>query len=306
MALPPIPTDINAAPSSLRFEFRDKIETLIDAAEPRSTPSGGNDLLLGTDLSQTINGGSGNDVIAGFGGNDSILGGFGDDYLLGGLGNDRLSGGDGNDFLFGEAGNDVLAGSAGDDALFGGAGTDSLSGGDGNDWLFANSGNDTLTGGLGDDIAYGGTGANTITGGAGNDELRGSSGNDVIDGGVDNDFIEGGSGADRLTGGVGDDMYYYASRTHGGDTILDFESSQDRFEFRGLGFGVDPGTNLDAGVTFIAGAAPKSVVAQATVLYNTATGQLYFDIDGTGASAAQLIATISGAPTVTEQDFIFV
>jgi serralysin len=51
---------------------------------------------------------------------------------------------------------------------------------------------------------------------------------------------------------------------------------------------------------------PDAVVAEATVLYETDTGNLWFDADGTGSAAAQLIATISGAPQVTHQDFIFV
>ena len=38
------------------------------------------------------------------------------------------------------------------------------------------------------------------------------------------------------------------------------------------------------------------------VLYNTSTGQLYYDADGSGSGAAQLIATISGNPTIAATD----
>ena len=41
------------------------------------------------------------------------------------------------------------------------------------------------------------------------------------------------------------------------------------------------------------------------MVYNTSTGSLYYDADGSGAGAAQLIATFQGAPGVVATD-IFV
>jgi Ca2+-binding RTX toxin-like protein len=306
MPLPPIPGDINAAEPALRSELINYIECLIDAAQPIAVPGEGNDLILGTAAGETFNGLSGNDVIAGFAGIDTIAGGFGNDYVLGGLGADRIAGGDGNDFLFGEDGSDAIAGNDGDDALFGGNGNDTMTGSTGNDWMFGNAGTDRLNGGFGNDLLDGGAAGDTLAGAAGNDTLLGGTGLDTLTGGADHDFLEGGGAADSLAGGIGDDVYFYATRFHGNDSVIDFQSSQDRFEFAGAGFGVDPGTNLDDGTTFIANAAPVALVNEATVLYETDTGRLSFDIDGTGAQAAQLIATISGAPDVTNQDFIFV
>lgn len=72
---------------------------------------------------------------------DDIL--LGDDYdneINGLAGNDYIRGGVGNDRLFGDAGNDSLIGNAGDDILNGGAGNDILTGGAGRDlFLFGNS-----------------------------------------------------------------------------------------------------------------------------------------------------------------------
>ena len=38
------------------------------------------------------------------------------------------------------------------------------------------------------------------------------------------------------------------------------------------------------------------------LIYNTSTGQLYYDADGAGGADAQLVATLQGAPTVTAND----
>jgi Ca2+-binding RTX toxin-like protein len=306
MALPPIPTDILAAPSALRSELIDSINALIDASQPAAIPGENNDRIIVNNFANFVDGLSGNDVIASLGGNDIVRGNFGNDYILAGDGDDKAYGGDGNDIVFGEAGNDVIFGEDGDDAIFGGLGNDALNGGTGNDWLFGNAGADRLVGGFGNDIMDGGSENDTIIGESGNDELTGATGNDRLFGGVDNDRLAGGSGADILSGGVGDDIYFYASRFHGSDRIDDFNSGQDKFEFLGVGFGVDAGTNLNDGTTFVANAAPVSVVNEATVLYETDTGRLWFDIDGTGAATAQYIGLLAGMPQLNADDFVFV
>jgi Ca2+-binding RTX toxin-like protein len=108
----------------------------------------GNDLLVGSLGSDTLDGGSGNDLLFGGGGNDQLTGGDGNDTLFGDDGNDLLGGGNGNDWLFGGNGNDVLLGEAGDDWLFAIAGADVLVGGQGSDWLFGSPvGNSLLIGG---------------------------------------------------------------------------------------------------------------------------------------------------------------
>ncbi len=68
----------------------------------------GDDGILGLRLSETIDGGAGN---------DTLDGSLGDDVLLGGEGDDDLSGGDGNDTLRGGAGYDRVTTGAGSDAI---------------------------------------------------------------------------------------------------------------------------------------------------------------------------------------------
>jgi Ca2+-binding RTX toxin-like protein len=81
--------------------------------------SGGNDALYGRNNtgSETLVGGSGNDLIDGRDGIDVMEGGAGDDQLFGSLGRDILNGGDGNDILFGSYDFDILTGGSGADTF---------------------------------------------------------------------------------------------------------------------------------------------------------------------------------------------
>ena len=69
--------------------------------------------IAGTDASEVLNGGGGDNTILGAAGNDTLNGGAGNDSLLGGGGNDQLQGEEGNDTLIGGAGNDQLRGGPG-------------------------------------------------------------------------------------------------------------------------------------------------------------------------------------------------
>ncbi|MEH1804045.1 choice-of-anchor I family protein [Nostoc sp.] len=79
----------------------------------------GSDRVIGTNTSELIDGGAGNDYLDGKGGIDVLLGGDGNDTILGGLGSDALSGGNGNDRLVGWGGGtneiDLLNGEQGVD-----------------------------------------------------------------------------------------------------------------------------------------------------------------------------------------------
>ncbi|AHF84526.1 metal-binding protein [Rhizobium leguminosarum bv. trifolii WSM1689] len=103
---------------------------------------GGDDLLAGTNGSDTFDGSAGNDWLSGDFGNDVLIGGDGDDHLLGDAGSDVIRGGVGNDVIYDSADAEVFDIDAGDgdDAVYlqssnlledsgivdGGAGTDTL------------------------------------------------------------------------------------------------------------------------------------------------------------------------------------
>ncbi len=79
--------------------------------------NGLDNILIGDDSWETINGNEGNDVLVGNRGNDVLNGGSGNDWLLGGSSNDQLIGGLGNDLIEGGSGNDILTGGLGSDTF---------------------------------------------------------------------------------------------------------------------------------------------------------------------------------------------
>ena len=91
---------------------------------PELTGDDDPNIITGTALADTLNGGDGNDTLNGGAGVDTLNGDGGNDTLNGGADADNLNGGAGNDNLNGGAGADTLTGGAGRDTLTGGEGGD--------------------------------------------------------------------------------------------------------------------------------------------------------------------------------------
>ena len=152
---------------------------------------------VGTELSQTQNGGTGDDEIFGNDGDDTLIGHEGDDLLDGGAGDDLLIGGAGADGHVGGGGIDrasyvtAAAGLVVDMA-------DPFAGtGDAVGDTFASV--EELEGSAFDDILHGNDGANTLLGGDGDDELNGERGDDILIGGAGADHLDGFFGTDRAS-----------------------------------------------------------------------------------------------------------
>lgn len=120
--------------------------------------------------------------------------------------------------------------------------------------------------------------------------------------------LEGNAGRDTLTGGLGDDLFFYRTPTQGDDTITDF-SGNDMFYISASGFGgglqVGVSLSLTASTTgaFVSDVNPLPTGTGANFLYNTGTGVLSFDDDGTGLNAAVKMATLSGVPSLNPAQF---
>jgi Ca2+-binding RTX toxin-like protein len=218
-----------------------------------------------------------------------------DDQMIGTDGNDLMRGGSGNDLLSAGEGQDRLFGEAGDDQLFGGRDGDFLSGGPGNDQLFGGRGNDRLTGDAGDDELYGR---------GGDDLLMGKAGTDFLAGGRGDDLLIGGMGNDRLRGAQGQDRFIFLSPLEKQDRILDFSLGQDQIGVSARGFKAGLKVGPLEQSQFHLGSRAESTSDR--LLYESKTGQLYFDADGTGSAARVLIAQLAGAPKLSSQSILIV
>ncbi len=297
--------------------------------------TGGNDTIDGGPGNDTLDGAAGNDSLIGNAGDDSLIGGIGDDTLVGGDGADTLRGGDGNDVLRDASGSNVLDGGPGDDFYVIGsnpntlldsggidtiqtfdvqitlaagfenaemfttvAGSASITGNELDNSLRQGGTTDTLIDGLGgNDSLFGGDGVDTLLGGAGNDILFGDFGNDILRGGAGNDTLQGQDG--------GDSFVFAEAGGADADQINVFTLGADKIRLDGTFF-----TAIGASGNFAAGDARFFSAAGATsghdaddrVVYDTTTGQLFYDADGSGAGASQLVATLIEKPALAATD----
>lgn len=201
----------------------------------------------------------------------------------------------GGDRVIGTSFNDTLDGGAGNDQLFGGTGADTLIGGAGTDWLKGGAGNDVISGGAGTDGIRGDEGDDALDGGAGSDDLRG---------GVGDDILNGGAGGDRLAGGEGRNVFVFdALGLANCDRIEDFDAQDDMIRLDSSVF-----VGLQAGPLFAAAFAVghQAIDDSDHILYNDATGDLLYDVDGVGGAAAVKFAAVDPGTWVTADDFIVI
>lgn len=278
------------------------------------------DTLSGTDGVNRIAGYDGADAIHGRGGNDELVGGDGNDLLDGGLGADMLDGGTGNDLLYGGAGDDLLVGGLGNDVLCGGAGADTLRGNNISVLYGAATASyetaaervvaslQTSANNTGDAAGDQYDRIHHLLGSAHDDSLAGNSDMNEIDGGAGNDVLRGYDGNDTLTGGAGRDSFVFNSALNSrinADTIIDFNVADDTMVLEARIFAA-----LATGV--LATGAFKDIAVGAKdvddrIIYNSASGLLYYDADGSGTAFGNVkFAWLIGSPAITAADFLVV
>ncbi|MCP4821754.1 MAG: calcium-binding protein [Shimia sp.] len=312
------------------------------AGDDLMTGLAGNDTLQGGAGDDTLDGGTGNDLLIGGQGSDTIIvDSAGDrvaesrkwaghdtvissvDFRMGrkhiedleltgtariGAGNglmNRITGNDSDNILDGGKNNDTLIGGLGDDTYLIRAPGDSAveQAGEGIDAVrayrsyaleahieklfmqnvFTRDGDPTNLNGIGNGLN------NTIIGTPFDNTLIGREGNDV------------------LKGQAGDDTFVFdrAIGTGNVDRIIDFETiagDNDTLKFKAsaLGGGVAAGV-LDA-ADFATGTAAAD--ASDRFVFDQASGQLWYDIDGTGAAAQVLLATFEQNAAVQADDIL--
>jgi len=299
--------------------------------DDKITSGTGNDTVLAGAGADEIYGAKGDDTIDGGEGNDIIFGDEGSNPGLSGNGADKLSGGLGSDTFVVEhviwAKKDTIDGEGkGVDAAAAISDIDTVvfaecqtqaSTATGifkidaklvkgieafviDDDPFTSGENGTMP--LGLDVS---TYASAIT-------LKGNAGDNVLKAGTKDDIITGNAGDDTITGGTGADKFVFNDKTSV-DTITDFVSGSDKLVFSDATFNL--GANDTQGASgsytaFTAGILESTgstfATANARFGFDTSTGNLYYDADGSaGVSAAVQIATLTGVTALTEADLLF-
>jgi serralysin len=237
-------------------------------------------------------------------------GGVGSDNFTGGALLDNLFGGQGNDTLNGGAGNDSLDGGGGNDRLDGGLGVDNMIGSGGNDTYIVDNAMDFVNEANFDpgiDIVFSAVnfsldstaiGAH-VSGEVENLILTGTAVTGVGSAGAN--VIFGNALANTLTGGAGMDAFVFRSALGTVDQITDYSVAQDTVRLDNAVFTM---LNLGAltAAEFHIGAAAAD--ASDRIVYNSATGALIYDTNGTGAGGATQFATLSTGLALTAADIL--
>ena len=299
-------------------------------------PTGGADIIEGGDGNDRLYGGGGVDLISGGAGNDTIDGGLGNNLLDGLDGNDLFANDPSeigfNNVFLGGLGFDTVDYSRsigvgpGTGATRVGVSIDLSNGGAAAVPVGINVPDSFLSveavigSGFSDVIL----GKNPAKGGAGPaqvDEagnpilnpvtglpvpmdfwLRGMVGNDSITGSDGNDTIAGGVGSDTLSGGLGNDRFVFetALGATNVERVLDFgkvAGDTDTFVLdRAIFTTVNAGTVLSPTEFLVGGGVTAATTAAHRILFNTNTGDLSYDPDGTGAAPAVRFATAASIP----------
>jgi Ca2+-binding RTX toxin-like protein len=295
----------------------------------------------GNDLNNQLVGNSGNNVIDGMAGADVMIGGAGNDtyrvdnsgdsvveaanggtdqifssvsyalsqfvenLTLTGTKNLNTNGNALNNQLVGNSGNNVIDGMAGADVMSGGAGNDTYRVDNAGDSMVeaANGGTDQVFSSVSyalsqfvENLTLTGTKNLNTNGNALGNTLVGNSGNNVIDGMA---------GADVMTGGGGSDTFAFTSSLVAGniDTITDFSAGADKIRLNHTIFNAIVGTGTLSADQFAANASGTAQDANDRIIYETDTGKLFYDSNGSAAGGAVQFAKLSPGLALTANDF---
>ncbi|MCB1447594.1 MAG: calcium-binding protein [Rhizobiaceae bacterium] len=303
--------------------------------------SAGDDDMSGGAGNDVLNGKNGNDFMTGGEGKDTYDGGKGFDTLnfadsksnpdaIGGVNFNGLKGTVvdpyGNKETFknieavrGTNFSDVLIGTNGNNDFVGLGGRDKIDGKKGFDLVAYNR--DENQGGLaqgvevnlGEGWAIDGFGRKdklvSIEGVRGtnyDDILIGSKADNYLRGDGGSDRLSGGRGNDQLEGGNGSDFFVFDTALDADknvDTIVDFQPGQDIVQLDMAIFSALGGTGALSSDAFAANAGGTATTADQRILYDTSTGDLYYDADGSGAGDRVLFARFDNMAALSEVDF---
>jgi Ca2+-binding RTX toxin-like protein len=227
-----------------------------------------------------------------------VYGGGGADRLFSGLGNDRLFGGDGADMLMGGVGGDLLDGGAGTDTVLYTTAAQGVTA------SLSNAATNT-----GDAAGDSYVSIENLTGSNYNDVLVGNGANNILSGGNGNDTLRGAAGNDVLAGGAGRDIFIFAAPLNAAtnvDRINDFNVADDTMQLENTYFTALSTTGVLTAGAFQANTSGVASDSSDRIIYETDTGNLYYDADGLGGVAGILFAKLATDLQLTNADFVVI
>jgi Ca2+-binding RTX toxin-like protein len=244
-------------------------------------------IILGSALSDTMDGTPSADAIFSYSGDDSLRGLDGDDTMVGGDGDDVVDGGLGDDEIVGGDG-------AGDDKYVGGKGLDTV--------VYKSA-----TKSISVDLKKGEASGPKI----GTDKLKqiegilGGQAGDTIKGDKGKNILDGFTGNDKLIGRAGNDAFVFSTELgkKNVDSIRDFRPKDDIFHiddavFSGLAMG-----KLSASAFHVGSHAEDG---KDRVIYDDQKGLLLFDQNGVKKGGEVVFATLDDGLTIAHKDFLVI
>ncbi|EJM99236.1 calcium-binding protein [Phyllobacterium sp. YR531] len=292
--------------------------------------------IVGNAAANYINGAAGADTMAGGAGNDTyIVDNAGDKVIeanVSGIDTVRSSvsfsagaqfienitlTGTGHINATGNALANNITGNSGNNVLDGGTGADILTGGAGSDRYYVDNvgdrvieGNTTGTDIVSSSVSFAAGGQhieNILLTGSASINATGNALNNYLVGNSAANILSGGAGNDILTGGAGNDAFVFntvANSSTNRDTITDFNVPSDTIWMDNAVFTALGGNGgLSAGAFHIGAGAND---AADRIIYNSTTGALYYDADGSGSGAAVQFATLTKGLALTNADFLVI
>jgi len=301
----------------------------------------GNDTIHAGEDDDYLDGGAGNDILSGSTGNDTyVVSSTGDQiFELAGEGTDTVRAGiswtlganleqlelqgSANINGIGNAIANVITGNSGNNVINGLGGVDTMRGLGGNDRYYVDNTADviieTSTQGTADRVLASvnyslkaGVGVEILstTDAAGTAALKlaGNSYANTVVGNAGNNLINGGLGADTLTGLAGKDTFMFntALGSPNVDTITDFNVADDTIRLENGIFTALSGTGTLTAAQFVKNTTGLAQDANDRIIYETDTGKLFYDANGSASGGRLLFATLDKNLALTAGDFFIV
>ncbi len=228
----------------------------------------------GNSLANAMNGNSGVNTLTGLGGNDTLDGKAGADTMQGGIGNDT--------YYVDNAGDHVVE--------LNGEGTDNVQA----FVSFNLSGQELENLALRSAASINGTGnstANIITGNSGNNVINGLLGNDT------------------LSGSTGNDSFVFTTALNAStnvDHITDFSAVEDTIHLDNAIFAALGGNGTLTADQFVKNTTGLAADGNDHIIYETDTGWLYYDSNGSAAGGSTHFATLAANLALTNADFVVI